>query len=213
MNSVDTYSGLNSDSVKRGEAKWILYPLGVKVRIIMPEDDEIDDFDYPVQNDYAGIESLKVMLSDLNYASINLEDKIEWKVEYLDPDWKSEHLEHLKDFYGNPDDYESWFCGVESYESADEKDDYCMRMFDENSGISQDSPFDVKKVVEEFCRSTGRGSAIPLFLAEYHKDVKWIESHLVHTVEVKSKRGTNPNSLKNLKQNRKKEEMKNAEEI
>lgn len=197
--------------MKRGETKWLLQPLGVKVRIIIPEDNEKDDFDFPVQNDYAGIESLKVMLGSLNYASINLEDKIEWQIESLDPDWKSKHLEHLKDFYGDPVDFRDWFCEIESFESADEKDDYCLRIiFNENKGISQYPPSDVKKVVEEFCRSKDKGSAIPLFLAEYQRDVKWIESHLKG---VKNRRGTNPNSLKNLKQNRKNEDMKNAEEI
>ena len=186
-----------------------MHPLGVKVRIIIPEGDDMD-FDYPIQNDYAGIESLKVMLGSLNYISQSMEDKIEWQVESLDPDWKSKHLEHLKDFYGDPVDFKDWFCEVESYESADEKDDYCLRIFNENKEISQDSPSDVKKVVEEFCISKDKGSATPLFLAEYQRDVKWIESHLK---EVKNRRGTNPNSLKNLKQNRKNEEMKNAEEI
>lgn len=204
MNSVYTYSGLDSYSVKRGEAKWILYPLGVKVRIIIVDGDD-NPYDYPVQNDYAGIESLKVVLEDLNYvSSITSEDKIDWRIESLDPDWKSKHLEHLIDIYGEPDSYYEWFCEKETYESADDKVKYCSKVFRENKELSQ--KFDASRVVEVFCRSTGRGSAIPSFLAEYHKDVKWIESHLVHALELKSKRGTNPNSLKNLKQNRQKEE-------
>ncbi|MCL4339968.1 MAG: hypothetical protein JRN37_00575 [Nitrososphaerota archaeon] len=65
-----------------------------------------------------------------------------------------------------------------------------------------------KEWVTEFCKSKGLGKIIPLFLAQYQADVEWVEKHLIQTQEVKKPdgRGKNPNSLKNLKQFKKRRE-------
>ena len=192
--------------MKYGEAKWALYPIGVKVRRRLMTDDDIDKlhdrYMIPITNDDSGITSLKLLLIDLNYFDYDHgKDIIDWKIESLDPDWKTEYLDELKDYYGEARDYDEWFCEKDTFESRDEKELWCMEKIRElkESGVRY---INEKRVVEEFCRTTGRGSAIPLFLAEFQDDVNWIESHLIQKVEVKSKRGTNPNSLKNLVQNR-----------
>ena len=191
--------------MKYGEAKWVLYPIGVKVRRRIMTDDEIDKLQekywIPITTDESGITSLKLLLIDLNYFDCDhTKDLIDCKIESLDPDWKTEYLDELKDYYGEAQNCDEWFCDRDTFESKDERDDWCQQKISELEASG--TRYSDKGLVEEFCRSTGRGSVIPLFLAEFQNDIKWIESHLVQKVEVKSKRGTNPNSLKNLVQNR-----------
>ena len=195
-----------------GEAKWIIYPIGVKVRLMKPDDwEEIwdkMDADYPLDDtDYAGVEHLKQRLDEIEYTS-NEKDLVSWQVEPLDPDWKTKHLDHLRDEYGEPSDFSEMFCEKDSSDSWEEKDYYCGERKEEYiRKHGSDPPLTVQKEwVSEFCKSKGLGRVIPLFLAQYEDDVKWIESHLVQKVEVKKDgRGKNPNSLKNLKQFREKE--------
>lgn len=194
--------------MKYGEAKWILYPIGVKVRRRIMTDNDVGDlidrYGIPITNDDSGITSLKLLLIDLNYFDYDhTKDIIDWRIESLDPDWKTEYLDEIKDFYGEAQDYDEWFCEKDTFESQEEKDDSCKTKISQLK--SSGTRYTDKGLVEEFCKSTGRGSVIPLFLAEFQDNVKWIESHLTHTLQVKTKRGTNPNSLKNLIQNQNKQ--------
>lgn len=185
-----------------GDAKWIIYPLGVKVRLMKPENWEDIDSNYLLESDYAGVEHLKHRLEELEYTHYD-DDLIPYQVEPLDPDWKSKHLDHHHDTFGQPSIYEEWFCEKEAFHTTDDRDVYCAKRRME-SGEKEPHPSLQKQWVSEFCESNGLGRAIPLFLAQYQEDIKWIESHLV---EVKhDRRGTNPNSLKNLRQFRKVEE-------
>jgi len=194
--------------MKYGEAKWVLYPIGVKVRRRIMTDNDVGDlvdrYGIPITNDDSGITSLKLLLIDLNYIDYDQgKDLIDWKIEALDPDWKTEYIDDVKDLYGSPDYYYEWYCEKDTFESLEEKDEWCQHKISELK--SSGTRYSDKGIVEDFCRSTGRGSVIPLFLAEFQDDVKWIETHLTHTLQVKTKRGTNPNSLKNLVQNRDKQ--------
>ena len=178
-------------------------------------DNDVDELTnrYPIliTNDDAGITSLKILLIDLNYIDYEngKQDLIDWKIEALDPDWKTEYLDELRDLVGSPEYYFEWFCEKDTFESEEEKDAWCEKRIADLK--LSGTPYKDKVIVEEFCKMTGRGSVIPLFLAEFQDDVAWIESHLIQK-EVKNKRGTNPNSLKNLKQNKKGGDVKNAEE-
>ena len=174
--------------------------------------DMVDRYGIPITNDDAGITSLKLLLIDLNYIDYDngKEDLIDWKIEALDPEWKTEYIDELRDLYGSPEYYFEWYCEKDTFESEEEKDSWCKKRIADLK--LSGTPYKDKRIVEEFCKMTGRGSVIPLFLAEFQDDVNWIESHLMQK-EVKSKRGTNPNSLKNLKQNKKGGDVKNAEEI
>lgn len=215
-------------NMEYGEAKWIIYPIGVKVRLMKPDDwEEIWDKmekDYPLDHtDYAGVEHLKQRLDEIEYTS-NGDDLLSWQVEPLDPDWKTKHLDHLRDEYGDPECYENWLCEKDSSNSWDDLIDYCKEKYynfiiEHNPGAKKsgwgvwegvkDRPSQTlqKQWASEFCNVNGLGRVIPYFLAQYEDDVKWIESHLAQTIEVKKPdgRGKNPNSLKNLKQFREKE--------
>lgn len=215
-----------------GESKWIIYPIGVKVRLMKPANwEEVWDKmeEYPLDNtDYAGVEHLKQRLDEIEYTN-NGKDLVSWQVEPLDSDWKTKHLDHLRDEYGDPEGYEDWYCENDSSNSWDYLNDYCKEKYDNfiiehNPGAKKKSgwgnwegvknqPFQTlqkpsqtlqKQWASEFCKSKGLGRVIPLFLAQYQDDVEWIESHLLQTVEKKKTdgRGKNPNSLKNLKQYR-----------
>ncbi|MDG7037645.1 MAG: hypothetical protein JRN37_00570 [Nitrososphaerota archaeon] len=113
-----------------GAAKWVIHPLGVKVRLMKPDDwEEVwnkPNCNYAVDDtDYAGVEHLKLMLDDLQYYD-NGEDLAPYQVEPLDPDWKTKHLDHCRDEFGQPSGYNEWFCEIDSWgESADDKDDFC----------------------------------------------------------------------------------------
>lgn len=211
-----------------GEAKWIIYPIGVKVRLMKPDDwEEIWDKmekDYPLDHtDYAGVEHLKQRLDEIEYTS-NGDDLLSWQVEPLDPEWKTKHLDHLRDEYGEPEGYEDWFCEKDTLNTRDDLQDYCEEKYkkyiiEHNPGAEKselgywkgvtDEPSQTlqKEWASQFCKSNGLGRAIPYFLFQYLQDVKWIEAHMKETIEVKKPdgRGKNPNSLKNLKQFREKE--------
>ena len=208
-----------------GEAKWVIHPLGVKVRLMKPDDWEEEvwgkpNCNYPVDGtDYAGIEHLKLMLDDLQYYNDG-KDLAPYQLEPLDPDWKSKHLDHCRDSFGHPSGYDEWFCEIHSWGSARDRNSFCEKKLDEyiiannpnaeRAGSSRiwknadNRPnSDVQKEwVSEFCKLKGLGRVIPIFFVQYKEDVEWIEKHLLQTLEVKKTdgRGKNPNSLKNLKQ-------------
>ena len=197
--------------MKYGEAKWILYPIGVKVRNLITETENdveqyFNEYNVLIDNDFSGVKSIHCMVIDLNYVTYSdnvMTDVVNWKVEPLDPEWKSEYLDQVRETYGRPDHYFEWYCERESAESQKEKDEWCENKISQLKASG--TQYTDKGLVEEFCKSTGRGSVIPLFLLEFQTEVKWIESHIVQKVESKTKRGTNPNSLKNLVQNRDKQ--------
>lgn len=209
-----------------GQAKWIIHPLRIKVRLMRPKDwKEVTDrpnCNYAIDDtDYAGVEHLKLMLDDLQYYDDG-KDLAPYQLEPLDPDWKSKHLDHCRDSFGHPSGYDEWFCEIHSWGSADDRDKFCKKKEEEyiiahnpnaelvNYGSSRiwknadNRPHNnlLKEWVNEFCRSKGLGRAIPIFLVQYKEDVEWIEKHLLQILEVKKTdgRGKNPNSLKNLKQ-------------
>ena len=205
-----------------GEAKWIIHPLRIKVRLMKPEDwREVTDrpnCNYAVgSTDYAGVEHLKLMLDDLQYYDDG-KDLAPYQLEPLDPDWKSKHMEHCRDSFGHPSGYDEWFCEINSWGSAMDRNSFCEKKWDEyiiannpNTELVGSSRIwknadnrpnsDVQKEwVSEFCKSKGLGRAIPIFLVQYLDDVEWVESHLVKEQVKKDGRGRNPNSLKNLKQ-------------
>ena len=86
-----------------GEAKWIIYPLDVKVRLSkgpFNEDDQI-----VLSRDYCGIEHLRRRLSQIECTRNNV-DLVSYQLEALDKDWKSKHLDCLIDLWGKPEDYD-----------------------------------------------------------------------------------------------------------
>ncbi len=117
--------------------------------------------------------------------------------------------------WGTPEDCDQWVCEKDGFDSNKDKDEFCSEKYYEYvkghnpQGIKNGKnvnrpPLDLQRSwVDEYCKSKGLGKAIPIFLSEYHIDVEWIESHLVKEQVKKDGRGRNPNSLKNLKQNRK----------
>lgn len=214
--------------MKYGEAKWVIHPLGVKVRLMQPDDwEEVWETcnDFPIdETDYAGVEHLKQRLYDLNLIDGTERELGFFEIEPLDPDWKSKHLDHCRDEYGQPSIYEEWFCEIDPWESADNKDVYCKKKMDEyviernpNAKLVNDRGFEQwenvnkhpsgylqKEWVNEFCKLKGLGRIIPLFLAQYQADVEWIEEHIktqeIEEVRKPDGRGKNPNSLANLRQ-------------
>ena len=195
--------------MRYGEAKWILYPLGIKVKTMIPETEEESDrynneYDIFLDDDISGIRSLFYMVIDLNYIDniMDRNDLTKWSVEALNPDWKTDYLYQIRQFYGRLDYYFEWLCEKEPLDSEEQKNEWCETKIEEMK--SSGKLYTDKGIVEEFCRTTGRGSVIPIFLVEYNDDVKWIESHLIQKDEAK-KRKMNPNSLKNLVQYRDKQ--------
>lgn len=203
-----------------GQEKWIIWPLGVKVRV---GKGPFDEDDYDLQIDYAGTRHLRNRLEDMEYIDSQGNDVVPYELEALDPDWKSKLLDHKHDLYGPGEwrcesDEGSYnealdiflsknygkFCRKHNPDAYD-KDGNLIRFWvgegDErqlrDKLVNTPSEAKEKKWAEEWCSSHGRGKLIPLFMLEFRFDYEWIESHL----KIKGdKRGKNPNSLKNLKQ-------------
>lgn len=203
-----------------GEAKWIIHPLGVKVRLMEPDDwDEVwDTCDFPIDDtDYAGVEHLKQRLYELNLIDGMERELGFFQIEPLDADWKTKHLDHCRDEYGpstemyhkdNISPY--WHCEKDPSRRFGKKlDDYVDEKWKQYKQENEGNPYirenseEIRQWTEEFCKKNNLGRAIPMFLAQYQEDVEWIEEHIKQEIEEVRKpdgRGRNPNSLANLRQ-------------
>ena len=217
--------------MRYGEAKWVIHPLGIKVRLMLPDDWkeevwDIDTYGFPVdETDYAGVEHLKLRLTELELLGQGGEDIAFYELEAIDPDWKSKHMDHLRDEFGPStemylDDGISpyWFCEKDPSRMF-EKDlnDYVDEKWQQYTQENEGNPKKLKirengdeyrQWTDEFCKINDLGRAIPMFLAQYYEDVAWIEAHLKQEQEPEEikkpdGRGKNPNSLANLRQFRK----------
>ena len=135
-----------------GQAKWIIHPLRIKVRLMKPKDwKEIQiHSNYAIDDtDYAGVEHLKLMLDDLQYYDDG-KDLAPYQIEPLDPDWKSKHMDHCRDQFGHPSDYTEWFCEINSWSwgSVKDRDSFFTHLLNQIFILIQ--KFEVKFVKSQF---------------------------------------------------------------
>ena len=155
-----------------GQAKWIIHPLGVKVRV---GKGPFSEHDFDLEIDYAGSAHLGKRLEDMGYIDTEGNDLVPYQLEPLDSDWKSKLLDFMHDLYGP----EPLTCEIHSLECVEAVETFG------------------KAEADQWCLSHGKGKSIPLFMAEFLEEFEWFESHLKIRGDG---RGRNPNSLKNLKQ-------------
>lgn len=203
-----------------GDAKWIIWPIGYKVRLRKGPFTEVD---WPADIDYAGYDALTNILKDMRYIDDDNNDLEEYSLEALDPDWRTSLLDFFHDLHGTHNyccekDGSIWNPELElSVRKAERKwlMEHNPKAFDENGKLEHeiirwedetpiyDSRLFLKPTDSDFvewtgdwCRTHSRGKVIQAFMMDFRLKTEWIETHL----KVKeSKRGKNPNSLKNLK--------------
>ena len=81
-----------------GQEKWIIWPLGVKVRL---EKGPFSEDEYDLEIDYSGTYHLMRRLRDMDYIDNQDNELVPYELEALDPDWKSKLLDYKHDLYGS----------------------------------------------------------------------------------------------------------------
>jgi hypothetical protein len=150
-----------------GEAKWIIWPIGYRVRVRKDE----REGESPL-GDIAGYDALTDALEDFGYVDGDLNCLVDYQIEPLNPLWKTDLMDFFREFWG-----EAYTC---------------------ENGLPDEYYPEGREEAEKVCKENNLGKPVPMLMADYNVVVEWIESRI--TTTKKDKRGTNPNSLRNLKQ-------------
>lgn len=169
-----------------GQEKWVIQPLGYKVRLPRRPFDE----DSLAEIDYAGFNLLMEKLEEFDLIDESENDLSTFTLEALDSDWRSKLLDFFFAFWG---DYE-FTCTIDGL-----SDEVLVPINDIIHEKDIVNSTEKRKEIDKWCRANGKGKVARRAMVEYQESEKWIVNHLI-TKEKSDKRGKNPNSLKNLKQ-------------
>lgn len=188
-----------------GKPLWIIWPIGYKVRarkdkksgsLDVPNCGSIS-WDSPL-GDIAGYDTLMESLNRLGFIESDPENDYEEKdledfqLEPLNPDWKTDLLDFYSEFWET-----LWGC--EKGDLPELPDELTVDDL-KRLGIPGSYPYyNRRKEIAPLCEQHNLGKPIPVALKDFNETVKWIETHMKKEKVKKDRRGTNPNSLKNLK--------------